>query len=121
MFVRPRRVFTGGVNDAKDRVGTHKIPRKHRVAVFVTGKSGRINRGAAAIWATRRNAVEEILIQVDSFLIFRPRADGRGARSARSRGNAITGGLRRWIQRSVIGQIVKNAFGAGRPAAHDGG
>src|ERR1700736_1979578 len=120
VFIRPRRISTRSVNDAKDGVGAHKVPREYWIAILITRQAKRIYGCAAAIRGARTDAVEEALIVTNSFFVLCPCAAWCGADRAGPAGNTVATGNFGRIERTVISHIIKNSFGASRSAAHQG-
>src|SRR4029077_14286338 len=108
------------MDDTEDRVGSHEVPRVNGRAAFgrIARKPLRIDGvdSAAAAWSA---AVQLRFVDIDPFLVLGGRP-GRGyARGARACRHAVAGRLRRRIQRSVIGYVVKHTRRAGWPATDD--
>src|SRR5262245_37412914 len=110
MFVGPRRIATGSVHHAENRVRSHEIPRKDRGATFggISRKTLRVDRIDSAIPA-RRSTVEFRLIDVDTFLVLGGRTCRRRTWRAIAGRYAVTGVFRRRIEGAIVGDVIKSA------------
>ena len=110
MFVRPRRIAARRVHYAKNRIGSHEVPGIHRRATLcrISRKAHRVD-GVDSATAAWRTAIELGLIEVDPFLVLGGGADRRYSRRSSTGGHAVTRGLRRRIQRAIVGHVVERA------------
>src|SRR5208283_821832 len=113
VLIGPCCVTSGLVNDAEDGVGAREVPRHNRLAVIC-----RIARQARSVdgihaAATRGSAAVQLrLVDIDTFFVFR-RGAVEHADLARTCGDTVAGGLCRRRERTIVRNVIENAFGTG--------
>jgi len=112
------------VDDAEDGVGANKVPGIDRRAASggIPRKAERLNGLEAAIdeAGPGRAAIELGLVNVDALFIFSRGAGRERVWGAGAGGDAVAGGKGRSVKRTVVGDVVVNAHGAGCRARDDG-
>src|SRR6516225_673577 len=102
MLVRPGGVAAGSMYHAKNGIRSNKVPRKNGGAAFarVAFQFPRVNRPNPTIYSWRRAAIEQFLVDVDSFIELGGRSCRHGERHTEFRAapDAVAGRECRWIE-----------------------
>src|SRR5208337_2296362 len=118
MLIRPCRIAPCGVYYSIDGIVADEVPRIDRIAKLIADQEFRIDRADSGVPA-RGAGSEQLLIEVDTFVVFCGRTGRVFSRRARAARQSVTGRELWWIERAVVSHVVVNSHCAWRCAAHD--